>query len=111
LIIKIYPVSGITALDVDLDALRFDCETVGRFRAHYITCGVDKTGFDAHFSAPVDFTAICPCEWTGKTARADGNLCVAQGKWAAYAQRRRQHGEVVSRPDNGSRCCPLLGRR
>ena len=54
------PVSGITTLDVDLDALGFVCGTVGGFRAHYVTGG-GRDKVDTHFSAPVDLTAACEC--------------------------------------------------
>jgi len=55
------PASGVTTLDVDLDALGFICGTVAGFRAHYVTGGgQDKV--DTHFSTPVDLTAVCECE-------------------------------------------------
>jgi len=54
------PVSGVTTLDVDLDALGFVCGTVAGFRAHYVTGG-GSNKVDTHFSAPVDLTVQCDC--------------------------------------------------
>lgn len=60
-----YPATGVTTLDVDLDALGFACGTVGGFRAHYVTGG-GRDKVDTHFSDAVDLTAVCdcPCEET-----------------------------------------------
>jgi hypothetical protein len=77
------PVSGITTLDVDLDALGFVCGTVGGFRAHYVTGG-GQNKVDTHFSAPVDLTAACNCEWIGETAWAAGTRYQNPGNWATY---------------------------
>ena len=80
------PENGITTLDVDLDALGFDCETVGGFRAHYVTGGGgDKVG--THFSDGVELEAVCGvCEWIGETAWAAGTSYVEQGNWATYTE-------------------------
>lgn len=51
------PVSGVTTLDVDLDAQGFIHGTVGGFRAHYVTGG-GSTKVGTHFSDPVDLEAI-----------------------------------------------------
>lgn len=55
------PVSGIATFDVDLDALGFDCGTVGGFRAHYVTGG-GSHHVNTHFSQEVDLTAECECQ-------------------------------------------------
>lgn len=56
--------SGFTTLEVDLDALGFECGTVAGFRAHYIG-NPDRPGGDKvsnHFSEPpVDLTVACEC--------------------------------------------------
>jgi hypothetical protein len=75
--------SGVTTLDVDLDALGFVCGTVGGFRAHYVTGG-GSNKVSTHFSEPVDLTAECNCEWIGETAWAAGIRYVNQGNWATY---------------------------
>lgn len=67
--------SGVTTLDVDLDAVKFVCGTVGGFRAHYVTGGgSNKVG--THFSTPVDLTAACecPCEATETAFAYDADL-------------------------------------
>ncbi len=84
------PVSGVTTLNVDLDALGFVCGTVGGFRAHYVTGG-GQHKVETHFSVPVDLTAECNCEWIGETAWAAGTRYVEQGNWAMYTE---YNGEV-----------------
>ena len=76
--------SGVTMLDVDLDALGFDCGTVGGFRAHYIPGGgSDKVA--EHKSDEVDLTAVCGvCEWIGETAWAAGPGYIEANQWATY---------------------------
>ncbi|UCD30158.1 MAG: hypothetical protein JSV03_06725, partial [Planctomycetota bacterium] len=54
------PATGITTLDVDLDALGFVGGTVGGFRAHYVTGGGGGDKVATHTSDPVDLTAIVP---------------------------------------------------
>ena len=52
------PSTGVTTLDVDLDALGFVGGTVGGFRAHYVTSGGGGDKVATHTSDPVDLTAI-----------------------------------------------------
>jgi len=54
------PSSGVTALDVDLDALGFVDGTVGGFKAHYVTGG-GSTKVAQHWSPAVDLEAIVSC--------------------------------------------------
>ncbi|MHC4172074.1 MAG: hypothetical protein ACYST5_03915 [Planctomycetota bacterium] len=75
--------SGQTTYTVDLDALGFVCGTVGGFRAQYVTGG-GQNKVDTHFSDGVDLTTVCPCEWIGETAWANGPRYVEQGNWATY---------------------------